>query len=61
MQPVAGPRSEAGRQRVISLLDLLDDAATGRGTVHFIADEPEPTRFSELRIFQPMPWSFGPF
>jgi acyl-CoA synthetase (AMP-forming)/AMP-acid ligase II len=48
VQPVAGPRPDAGRQGAISLLDLLDDAATGRGTVHFIADEPEPARFSEL-------------
>jgi hypothetical protein len=22
---------------------------------------PRPTRFSELRMFQPMPWSLGPF
>jgi len=32
----------------VSLLDLLDDAATGRGTVHFVGAEPEPTPFGTL-------------
>jgi acyl-CoA synthetase (AMP-forming)/AMP-acid ligase II len=32
----------------VSMLDLLDDSATGRGTVHFPGDEPEPTSIGEL-------------
>src|SRR5262245_4140060 len=31
-----------------SILDLLEDAAAGRGTVHFPSEEPEPTPISEL-------------
>src|ERR1700693_5577860 len=34
---------DAGRGPTISMLDLLDDSATGNGTVHFVGDEPEPT------------------
>jgi fatty-acyl-CoA synthase len=34
--------------QAVSLLDLLDDAASGRGTVHFVADEPEPTPVGAL-------------
>ena len=30
------------------MLDLLDDSATGRGTVHFPGEEPEPTPIGEL-------------
>jgi acyl-CoA synthetase (AMP-forming)/AMP-acid ligase II len=41
----AGPDSRAAS---ISILDLLDDSATGHGTVHFPGEEPEPTPFSEL-------------
>ena len=47
-QPAAATGPDAGRVRRISMLDLLDDAATGRGTVHFIGEEPEPTPISEL-------------
>ncbi|MGZ4140504.1 MAG: AMP-binding protein, partial [Actinomycetota bacterium] len=32
----------------VSLLDLLDDAAVGRGTVHFVAEEPDPTPIGAL-------------
>src|SRR6476659_9066913 len=31
-----------------SLLDLLDDAATGHGTVHFVGQEPGPTPIGAL-------------
>jgi acyl-CoA synthetase (AMP-forming)/AMP-acid ligase II len=31
-----------------SILDLLEDAAAGHGTVHFPSEEPEPTPISEL-------------
>jgi acyl-CoA synthetase (AMP-forming)/AMP-acid ligase II len=34
--------------RAVSLLDLLDDAATGRGTVHFVGEEPDPTPIGAL-------------
>lgn len=46
MAPATG--SDAGRVRAISVLDLLEDSATGRGTVRFAGDEPDPTPFSEL-------------
>ena len=40
---------EAGRRsRAVSILDLLDDAATGHGTVHFVGEEPEPTPIGAL-------------
>src|SRR5258707_515840 len=32
----------------ISILDLLDDGATGHGTVHFPGEEPAPTPIGEL-------------
>src|SRR5438876_647137 len=47
-QPAAATGHGAGRGRTISMLDLLDDSATGRGTVHFPGEEPEPTPISEL-------------
>src|SRR5207237_10886985 len=40
--------SDSRRAASISILDLLDDSATGHGTVHFPGEEPEPTPFSEL-------------
>src|SRR6478672_1537388 len=48
VQPAAASERDAGRGRTISMLDLLEDGATGRGTVHFVGDEPEPTPISEL-------------
>jgi acyl-CoA synthetase (AMP-forming)/AMP-acid ligase II len=39
---------DAGRGPAISMLDLLDDSATGNGTVHFIGDEPDPTSIGAL-------------
>jgi len=39
---------DGGRRPATSMLDLLDDSATGRGTVQFIGDEPEATPISEL-------------
>jgi len=32
----------------VSLLDLLDDAAHARGTVHFVGEDPDPTPFGVL-------------
>ena len=46
LAPVTGP--DAGGDPTISLLDLLEDGATGSGTVHFVGDEPEPTPIGEL-------------
>ena len=39
---------DSGRAESISILDLLDDAAAGHGTVHFPGEEPEPTPIGEL-------------
>src|SRR5258707_13063171 len=47
-QPAAAIGQGAGRGRTISMLDLLDDSATGRGTVYFPGEEQEPTPISEL-------------
>ena len=43
-----GTGRAAGRGPAVSMLDLLDDSATGRGTVHFVGEEPEPTPISAL-------------
>jgi acyl-CoA synthetase (AMP-forming)/AMP-acid ligase II len=43
---LAAARPDPGRGD--SLLDLLDDAATGRGTVHFVGEEIEPTPIGTL-------------
>ena len=32
----------------VSVLDLLEDSAAGRGTVHFPGNEPEPTSIGAL-------------
>jgi acyl-CoA synthetase (AMP-forming)/AMP-acid ligase II len=39
---------DAGRRPTISMLDLLDDSSTGKGTVHFVGEEPEPTAIGAL-------------
>jgi acyl-CoA synthetase (AMP-forming)/AMP-acid ligase II len=51
MMPVemAGTKgATAGSARAAHLLDLLDDAASGRGSIHFIGDERDPTPIAEL-------------
>ena len=42
------PDARPGAGRAVSLLDLLDDAATGRGTVQFAGAEADPTSIGEL-------------
>jgi acyl-CoA synthetase (AMP-forming)/AMP-acid ligase II len=39
---------EARRARSVSILDLLDESASGRGTFHVPGDEPEPRAISQL-------------
>lgn len=47
--PVAAATGPAtGPDRSTSMLDLLEDSATGRGTVHFPAEEQDPTTIGEL-------------
>jgi acyl-CoA synthetase (AMP-forming)/AMP-acid ligase II len=47
-QPAAAIGHDSGSDRSISMLDLLDDSATGRGTVYFPGEDQEPTPISEL-------------
>ena len=44
--PERGP--DVGVGTSTSLLDLLDDAASGQGTVHFVGQEAEPTSIGTL-------------
>jgi acyl-CoA synthetase (AMP-forming)/AMP-acid ligase II len=39
---------DAARGGATSMLDLLEDSATGHGSVHFVGDEPDPTPIGEL-------------
>jgi acyl-CoA synthetase (AMP-forming)/AMP-acid ligase II len=39
---------DTGPDHSTSMLDLLEDSAAGRGTVHFPAEEPDPTPIGEL-------------
>ncbi len=48
VRTTADPGPDTGPSRAVSMLDLLDDGATGRGSVHFLGDEPDPTPMAEL-------------
>ena len=48
VQLAAATGPEARRGGTISILDLLDESASGHGTFHVPGDEPEPTSMSQL-------------
>ena len=43
----AGPAPHASSEPV-SILDVLEEGASGRGWVHFLHDDPEPTPICDL-------------